>query len=220
MARFSNSRKTTPKVRDGVVQNKDRHAPTRLNSLSVGINESGGRHVVSKDDIWKFIRLIPDWKRASADLDLIYLARATNDEVDGYYEYPDRPTIVLNSWEDDLTTLIFNSDYIEHHRALFDRLGVEITEDDIGSPMLRFDEDSARAFQLLHIFLHELGHHHYRITRGRGRDGGTEKYAESYALKMERKIWRRYCEAFRFRPHKSEQAAGDQLPARREPKTQ
>lgn len=202
MARYSNSRKTTPKVRDGVVQKKNRHAPTRLNSLSVGIDKSGGRHVVTKDDIWKFVRLIPDWKRISSDLDLIYLAREINEYDDGYYEYPQRPTIVLNSWEEDLTTLIFNADYIEHHRALFDRLGVEITEDEIGSPMLRFDEDSARAFQLLHIFLHELGHHYYRITQGRGRYGGSEKYAETYALKMEKKIWKRYCEAFRFTPEK------------------
>ena len=112
--------------------------------------------------------------------------------------------IVLNSWENDLTTLVFNADYIKQHRALFDRLGVEITKSDSGSSMLRFDEDSARAFQLLHIFLHELGHHHYRIMHGRGRDGGTEKYAETYAFKMERKIWKRYCEAFGFQPNKSE----------------
>ena len=130
------------------------------------------------------------------------LNRTINDEVDGYYEYPRHPMIVLNSWEDDLTTLVFNSDYIKHHRALFERLGVAITENEVGSPMLRFDEDSARAFQLLHILLHELGHHHYRIMHGRGRYGGSEKYAETYAFKMERKIWKRYCEAFGFRSNK------------------
>lgn len=200
MAHFSNNRKTTPKVRNGVVQTKNRNAPTRLNSLSVGIDSSGGRHVVSKEDIWKFIRLIPDWKRVSKDLDFIYLARCLNDEVDGYYEFPQHPTIVLNSWEEDLTATIFNSDYIRQHQGLFDRLGVEVTEDESGNTLLRFDEDSARAFQLLHIFLHESGHHHYRITQGRGKDGGSEKYAEAYALKMERKIWKRYCEAFGFRP--------------------
>ena len=58
-------------------------------------------------------------------------------KIDNFPEtdFPSVPEI------DVLTTLVFNSDYIEHHRALFERLGVEITENDIGSPMLRFDED-------------------------------------------------------------------------------
>lgn len=202
MARYSGNRKTTPKVRGGDVQKKDRHAPTRLNSFEIGIDRSGGRQVLTKDDVWKFIRLIPDWKRVSADLDFVYLARETNEYADGYYEYPDRPMIVLNSWEENLTSEIFDADYINHHRSLFDRLGVEIGEAENRTPVLSFDEHSARAFQLLHIFLHELGHHHYRITKGRGRDAGSEKYAETYALRMERKIWKRYCEAFAFSPGK------------------
>ena len=210
MARYSNSRKTNPKVRNGVVQKKNRYAPTRLNSLSVGLYKGGGRKVVSKEDIWKFVRLIPNWKRVSKDLVLIYLAGFTNDYEDGWYEYPRRPTIVLSAWEDDLTMSYFDTEYLEQHRALFARLGVNIVKDTSGSfefTKLVFDEDSARAYQLLHVFLHELGHHHYRIMHGRGRDGGTEKYAEDYAYKMERKVWRRYCEAFKFKPRMVEAAA-------------
>ncbi len=194
----SNNRKTTPKVRDGRVQKKNRHAPTRLNSLSVGIGGSG-RLVTTKEDVWRFLRLIPDWKRVSSDLDLIYLDAGICDEADGWYESPDQPTITLSAFEEDLR-MYPGQDYFDQHCDLFRRLGVDIQEDESGYPVCQFDEDSAKAFQLLHIFLHELGHHHFRITKGRGLSAGSEKYAENYALKMERVIWKRYCEAFAFRP--------------------
>lgn len=204
MHRSTTNRKTTPKVRDGKVQRKNRHAPTRLNSLSVGIDPvkqgSSRRQVVTKEDVWKFIRLIPDWKRVSSDLDLIYLSSRDNFCEDGFYEYPQRPLIALHCWEEDLA-MRTGSEYVRLHQELFDRLGVEVWKEERGLFVCQFDEDSARAFQLLHIFLHELGHHHYRITKGRGRDAGDEKYAESYALKMEKKIWKRYCEVFHFRPN-------------------
>ncbi|MEM9282615.1 MAG: hypothetical protein AAGA96_12375 [Verrucomicrobiota bacterium] len=195
----SQNRKTTPKVRDGQVQKKNRHAPTRLNSLSIGVGGSGGRLVTTKEDVWRFLRLIPDWKRVSADLDLIYLDADISDDADGWYEYPDRPSIVLSAFDEDLR-IYPGKHYYGQHEALFRRLGVAILEDEQGDPVCQFDEASARAFQLLHIFLHELGHHHYRITKGRGRFAGDEAYAERYALKMERVIWKRYQQAFDFQP--------------------
>ena len=208
-----NSRKTTPKVRDGQVQKKNRHAPTRLNSLSVGIGGGGGRLVTTKEDVWKFVRLIPDWKRVSSDLDLIYLDAGVIEEADGWYESPEQPTIALSAFEDDLR-IYPGQDYFDQHQSLFKRLGVDIQEDEHGYPVCQFDEDSAKAFQLLHILLHELGHHHYRITRGRGRSTGDEKYAENYAFKMERKIWKRYCQAFDFKPNNSEQDSARQSTTR------
>ncbi len=202
VSRYSSSRKTAPKVRDGQVQKKNRHAPTRLNSLSVGIAKTRGgrRHVITKEDIWKFVRLLPDWKRLSTDLDFIYLSSITGDEdgADGWYVYPTRPMIVINAWDADLT-LFADPDFFRRHEKLFERLGAEVRELEYGYDCV-FDEDSARAYQLLHIFLHELGHHHYLITGGRGKIAGSEKYAETYALKMERKIWQRYCQAFHFHP--------------------
>ena len=65
-----------------------------------------------------------------------------------------------------------------------------------------FTAESARAYQLLHVFLHELGHHHFRITAGRDKSCGTEKYAGDYAFRMERRVWSQYCEAFHFDPQR------------------
>jgi hypothetical protein len=194
------NRKTAPKVRDGQVQKKNRHAPTRLNSLSVGLSRprSGLVHVTTKQDIWKFLRLLPDWKRVSTDLDLIYLLDSSTD-CDGWYEYPQRPMIALAPWADDLQMWTTKS-YYAAHREIFATLGVSCAPGENEETICQFTEDSARAYQLLHIFLHELGHHHYRITEGRGRYGGTEKHAEDYAIKWQHRIWKNYCEQFRFRP--------------------
>jgi hypothetical protein len=194
------NRKTAPKVRDGRVQKKNRHAPTRLNSLGIGLERprSGFRHVASRQDVWKFIRLLPDWKRLSTDLDVIYLADGDHD-YDGWYEYPQHPSIALAAWPEDLIMRPL-SGYYSEHRAIFQSLGVpceSTTESDV---LCHFTEDSARAYQLTHIFLHELGHHHYRITEGKGRSAGTEKYAEDYAIRWHRRIWKSYCLQFRFRP--------------------
>ena len=146
--------------------------------------------VTSKEDLWRFIRLIPNWKRVAVDLDLIYLAAEIDWEADGWYEYPDHPTIILSPFKDDLR-MHCCPQYFDEHEPLFRRLGTVITTDkNSGDPVVEFCEDSARAFQLLHIFTHELGHHHYRITQGEGRYSGTEEYAEKYAYRLERKLWR------------------------------
>jgi hypothetical protein len=194
------NRKTTPKVRDGRVQKKNRHAPTRLNSLSIGVTRphAGLRHVTSKQDLWKFLRLIPDWKRVSTDLDMIYLACGRGG-FDGCYEYPQHPTITLSPWRNDLTIWPLDHYYLAHE-DIFRALGVSCGINADGERECRFTEDSARAYQLLHIFLHELGHHHYRITQGRGRSGGTEKYAEDYAIRWQHRLWNKYCDQFKFYP--------------------
>lgn len=206
MARFSSNRKTTPKVRNGKVQKKNRHQPTRQNSLVVGLEKSSCRHVLTKEDIWKFLRLIPDWKRVSKDLDLIFLANESEDDegCDGWYwSLRNCPQIALNGWEEDLRKYV-GPNYYHSHQALFNRLGLELQKDAESEEdyrYLQFDEDSAKAFQLLHIFLHELGHHHYRITKGRSNgEIGSEQYAESYAYKLEKQVWPRYREAFHFNP--------------------
>ena len=63
--------------------------------------------------------------------------------------------------------------------------------------MCEFTESQARAYQLLHILLHELGHHHDRITtKSQVRASRGEPYAEAYALQHEALIWERYLDTF------------------------
>lgn len=62
---------------------------------------------------------------------------------------------------------------------------------------LRWTEAQARAYQLLHIFFHEFGHHHDRMTTKRQVRGSRgESYAEAYARQYEDLIWDRYLRVF------------------------
>jgi hypothetical protein len=61
-----------------------------------------------------------------------------------------------------------------------------------------FEEDSAKAWQLLHIFLHELGHHVDRITTKKQVEAlRGEAFAEDFALRLAPQILPRYIEVFR-----------------------
>jgi hypothetical protein len=51
--------------------------------------------------------------------------------------------------------------HVEEHAALLDRLQVERDLEGRGWVRCKFTRSTARAYQLLHIFLHELGHHGY-----------------------------------------------------------
>jgi hypothetical protein len=192
-------RRTATKVRNGRVQKKNNHSLTRLNGLHLGLSDPGKgyRHVTSKEDVWRFLRLIPNWKRLSSDLDLIYLTYATETGYDGWYDSGGEPQIVLCPWPESLMVEMDIPGYKEHEEILH-TFGVTASEDEFGINC-QFTPESARAYQLLHIFLHELGHHEHRMTKGRGRSG-REKYAEEYAIRMQRKLWKQYCDLFSFRP--------------------
>jgi hypothetical protein len=93
--------------------------------------------------------------------------------------------------------LVARREYVEEHRDIFDRLGVPIEPGDEGY-VLGFTEVTLRAYQLLHVFLHELGHHHDRMTtRSQRRSSRGERFAEQYARTHGDQIWSRYFELFR-----------------------
>jgi hypothetical protein len=83
--------------------------------------------------------------------------------------------------------------------GLFERLGVETApvRDGWDDEQLKWTESQARAYQLLHVLLHEFGHHHDRMTnRSKTRAARGEPYAERYALRYEAGIWDAYLQEF------------------------
>jgi hypothetical protein len=61
----------------------------------------------------------------------------------------------------------------------------------------KFSEEAARAHQLLATLLHELGHHHDRMTtKSKSQASRGESYAEEYAKRYTDQIWTRYLETF------------------------
>jgi hypothetical protein len=152
----------------------------------------GHRHVLLVRHIRAFLTILPEWPTLAVGLNAILLAPARAD-CDGFH----RPGLVaICARPRNLSQFVANREYVEEHRDIFDRLGVPIETNDEGF-VLHFTEDTLRAYQLLHVFLHELGHHHDRMTtRYKRRSSRGEDFAEQYARTNGDHIWSGYFELF------------------------
>jgi len=194
-------RKTTPKVKDGRVQKKNRHAltpnywNTRQEELQLDVEKPGKgyKHFLKKRDIVRFLGLLPNWEELNVELDAVLLAEGGG--ADGWYT---NGVLAICAWEKDKTTSL-DKDYFTEHKEIFRRLNIKFQIKTNGV-ICHFTEDQIVAYQLLHIFLHELGHHHDRISTRSQRDNGPrgEDYAEKYAFKYEKLIWNRFFEEFQM----------------------
>lgn len=177
------NRRTATKVRDGRVQRKNRHRPTGHNGYVLD-RESPGRgfrHVLSQRDVQAFIEIVPEWAKFSKYLERIVLA-VHRDDSDGFYEFYRREetgAIFLNAWRDDLW-IDLDTTYFDAHRGIFECFGLSHDRMD-DHVACRFTEPQARAFMLLHVFMHELGHHHDRIHQKHWGSSKGEDYAEKFA---------------------------------------
>jgi hypothetical protein len=193
-------RKTNPGVVAGEVRRKnrtDRSATAYstaqgypvLRRLKPGF---GYRHVLRQKEVADFLRLLPGWERLSIGLNAVILAPGRWD-CDGWH----RPGVVaVCAWERELWRKLSWLGYSQH-RDLFERLEVPCEETADGCYLCKFTEPTVRAYQLLHVLLHELGHHHDRMTtRSRVDACRGEDYAEEYAWENERLVWDRYLAAF------------------------
>ena len=199
---YSYPRKTAPKVRNGKVQRKNRwqETPNFYNTeqpepvIDRQRPGYGYRHLVRKEDLRRFIRLIPNWTELSRGLNVIILAEGD------YYTFGwHRPgRVAICAWDRCLSL-----SYSEGGHAWFLKQFGIVTK--LGIPSRRceenwvitFTEDSARAFQLIHILIHELGHHHDRMTtRSKVRACRGEGYAEAYARRFEDLLLARYRNEF------------------------
>lgn len=194
-------RVTNPRVIDGQVQRKNRtdrshsyfHTPQATPVLDRRKPGFGYRHVLKQRDLATFIDLLPEWQELSQGLNAVVLAPGQSD-CDGWHV----PGVVaVCAWERELWREEVHAGWYDEHRDLLDRLEVPCEETGDGYYLLRFTEASIRAYQLLHVLLHELGHHHDRMTTKSKRDACRgEGYAERYALEHEQQIWEKYLSVF------------------------
>ncbi len=195
-------RKSTPKVTDGRVQKKNNAAttptyydtPQPMPVIDRQRPGAGYRHVLKQRDVETFIGLLPDWAELSCGLNAIVLAPGAG-RYNGYYE---RSVVHVCAWEEDLWIHYrHGNDFFDAHEPILRRLGVPMKPADDGYTSCQFTQATVRAYQLLHILLHELGHHHDRLTTQPGGIANRgEPYAEAYALQYEAQIWERYQDAF------------------------
>jgi len=198
MKHVMRQRKTTPRVKGGRVAKKNNWTltpyyvddPRPFPTLERERPGEGYRHLLKRRDVEAFIALLPDWDELAVGLEAIVLAR--HSDAMGWCA---RGVVAICAWEDDLWWEDTDLDFVSGHREIFDQLGVQVAK--VGPrTVVRWTEGQARAFQLLHIFLHELGHHHDRMTtRGSSIPRG-EPYAETYANRYSASIWESYVRAF------------------------
>jgi hypothetical protein len=194
------NRRTAPKVVGGKVQRKNRSAPTPnyyntdqpIPVIDRRKPGSGHRHILRKSDVERFIALLPDWPELSKGLNAIVLAPG-NQRCAGWHT----PGVVaVCAWERELWQET-DRDFCRDHQAFFQMIGVAMEPPDGDYVVIKWTESTIRAFQLVHILLHELGHHHDRMTTKSKRWASRgEGFAESYATRYGDIIWKRYLAEF------------------------
>jgi hypothetical protein len=215
-------RRSAMKVRDGRVLKKNnwrldagdyRVVPQDVIRLDRRRPPDGERHLITIADLRRFVALLPDWDEVAIGLDAIVLDSAT--DCAGWYG----PGVVaICAWIHNLWDW-WPAKLVDEHRHILELLGVEcvpIAESaahrelldhlaalgvrrnrPLGDLELRWTASQARAYQLLHILPHELGHHHDRITSRNARHAGRgEPYAEAYANRVLDDIWPVYARTF------------------------
>lgn len=193
----SQNRRTAPKVVDGKVQRKNRQALTSCKTTIIDRESPrhGFKHVVSKQDLFTFIDLISDWDRLSERLERIVLAAPSTADARHIFYHGDRTAAIeLYAWDQDLWVEL-NRSYFDSHRHIFDRLGVsyDIKDDEA---ICRFTDSQARAFMLLHVFMHELGHHYDRLNQKHRLSIRGEDYAERFANNRFDQFFMEYVKVF------------------------
>lgn len=102
---------------------------------------------------------------------------------------------IFCAWDRDLW-ITLSKEGVEQERFFLERFGVacEPNGDEV---LCKFSEATARAHQLLATLLHELGHHHDRMTtRSKSAASRGEDYAEEYAKRYADQIWTSYLDTF------------------------
>ena len=165
-------------------------APTICRCSSGRVPQKGYRHLLKRRDLERFIQLIPGWDELSEGLRWIVLSNDT--ECMGYYRSRELAVCAWPSslWEEDL-----GKDWYWKHADMLERLGVAVWKDGYRW-VAEWTEDQARAFQLMHVFLHELGHHRDRMTNRGKRVARGEPYAERFALELEQLMWDDFTRVF------------------------
>ena len=201
MSRFH--RKSAPGVRDGRVQRKNnwRASPSWYGGEPPGrvvIDRrrpgEGYRHLLLKGDIERFIALVPHWNRLAVGLRVVVLA-AGQRGCDGWYN---RGVLGLCAWPKQMTYEL-DPDWYAAHKAFLERINATVADGDRErAPVIHWTEDTARAYQLCHVFLHELGHHADRMHTRTRRDNAPrgEPFAEDYAFDLEVEVLERYFAEF------------------------
>ena len=194
-------RKSAPGVPRGRVRKKANWRPDRGDYVLSSQDEirldrrdpgPGYRHVITISQLREFVGLLPGWDEIAGGLDAIVLDRGRDDAMGWYRD----GVVYLCAWPAH-SGFWMESDreWNRDNEALLSLLGVEIDEQD-GRVGLLWTEPQARAFMLLDVLPHELGHHRDMMITASRRVSRGEKYAHSYAKRVLEQVWPIYTRHF------------------------
>jgi hypothetical protein len=194
-------RRTATRVKDGRVQKKNNWEPAERSIHATVQDEihierrdpgDGYRHLVTVAQLRQFLHLLPDWGELTVGLDAIVLDDGNQDCMGWCTE----GVVAVCAWRRNLWWNDADPGFIAEHHPILDLLDVPVVK--AGRRYsVEWTEAQARAFQLLHILTHELGHHHDRMTsKHQEQMGRGEPYAETYALRVMDEVWPAYARTF------------------------
>lgn len=200
--RHRHKRKTSPRVIGGLVQRRNNWdltvewSQTSIDGLRFARERpgSGYRHLARRSDVERFVQLLPEWDELSVGLDAVLLAEGSPERLGYHFE----GVVAVCAWPRELSEY-WHTAFLDEHASLLPHLDVELEDVDEDGALVVFTEASAMAFQLMHILLHELGHHHDRMTTAsKHRPARGEPFAEAYALEHAERLWDAYYREFPY----------------------
>jgi hypothetical protein len=188
-------RKTTPKVKDGRVQRKNRTDESEYLALVDGRQftvikhraRAGYCHVLQLPEVYRFVELIPDWPTISKGLSALALDGYGSDEqTDTNYE-PGYRSIWMRPFPKTMKTS-WARGFHDRHREVLARLGVAPVAA-AGNPVtVTWTASQAKAWQLLHLFLYDLGVHDQFMRGQNPRTEHSNEEAEDYVFTTAERI--------------------------------
>jgi hypothetical protein len=195
----------TPRVKSGKVQKKHRwdyyfkQYDLRDGGGKIPIVREpairGFRHLIDEDQLRDFVNIVPEWERYAVGLRCLVLGEG-DDDCQGWH---DEGVVCIHAWPSDIGET-WPTHFFEEHREVLDRLMVPYDCDDAGAYVsVRFTSKTAGAFLLMHVFLHELGHHYDRMrTKAKRHGAGGEAWAEGFGNKVADAMWPAFFRVFHF----------------------
>ncbi len=192
-------RKTAPGVKNGRVQKKNNHQFTVWENCIITRDtpKRGYRHLISQKDVKDFLSVFPDWHRYGHGIERIQLTSGSEGYYGCYYHHWREGTgsIEIPAWEKDIWTE-YDYGFYKEHQNIFETLKVTVSRKD-DSVKCHFNIKQARAFTLVHVLTHEIGHHYDKMTGinsqfcSRGED-----FAEQFSMDLFPIIYPAYVDIF------------------------
>jgi hypothetical protein len=194
-------RKSATRVRGGRVAKKNNWVPDLKDYYARPQSEiqiertdpgPGYRHVVTVSELRQFLEILPDWDELAVGLEAISIWRGNSE----WLGISNPGVVVITAWPREMWWSVEPS-WIEEEAEVLERLEVEVVAHPESSDLeVRWTPAQARAYMLTDVLVHELGHHHDRMTSRSGRLGRGERFAVQYASRVRAEVWPEYTRRF------------------------